>query len=175
MKFNIRGNKITITKPIKNYIEEKIGKLDKYLENPDNITANVLVRINGREQIIEVTIPVSKLILRGEENHSDLYAAIDLVSDKLERQLNKNKMRMKPKGNYKNIGFKFDYEEKEEEEKDIIVKRKTIEMKPMSEEEAILQMNLLGHEFFIFDDSETREISVLYRRKDGNYGVITTK
>jgi len=175
MKFNIRGNKVTITEPIKKYIEEKIGKLDKYLENPDNVTANILVRVNGREQIIEVTIPVSKLILRGEESHNDLYAAIDLVSDKLERQLNKNKSRMKPKGNHKNSGFKFDYIESEEEEKDIIVKRKTIEMKPMSEEEAILQMNLLDHEFFIFDDSKTGEISVLYRRKDGNYGIITTK
>ncbi len=175
MKFNIRGNKVTITEPIKKYIEEKIGKLDKYLENPDNVTANTLVRVNGREQIIEVTIPVSKLILRGEESHNDLYAAIDLVSDKLERQLNKNKSRMKSKGNHKNLGFKFDYIESEEEEKDIIVKRKTIEMKPMSEEEAILQMNLLGHEFFVFDDSKTGEISILYRRKDGNYGIITTK
>ncbi len=119
MKFNIRGNKVTITEPIKKYIEEKIGKLDKYLENPDNVTANTLVRVNGREQIIEVTIPVSKLILRGEESHNDLYAAIDLVSDKLERQLNKNKSRMKSKGNHKNLGFKFDYIESEEEEKDI--------------------------------------------------------
>jgi len=175
MKFNIRGNKVTITEPIKNYIEEKIGKLDKYLENPNDVTANILVRVNGREQIIEVTIPVSKLILRGEEDHNDLYAAIDLVSDKLERQLNKNKSRMKPKGNHKNSGFKFDYDESEVKEKDVIVKRKTIEMKPMSEEEAILQMNLLGHEFFVFDDSETDEVSILYRRKDGNYGIITAK
>ncbi|MGE5455973.1 MAG: ribosome hibernation-promoting factor, HPF/YfiA family [Ignavibacteriales bacterium] len=175
MKFNIRGNKVTITEPIKNYIEEKIGKLDKYFENPDNITANILIKVNGREQVIEVTIPVSKLILRGEEKHSDLYAAIDLVSDKLERQLHKSKKRMKTKGNNKTLGFRFDYEANVEEEKDVIVKRKTIEMKPMSEEEAILQMNLLDHEFFIYNDSKTGEISVLYRRKDGNYGIITTK
>jgi putative sigma-54 modulation protein len=175
MKFNIRGNKVTITKPIKNYVEEKIGKLDKYFENPDNITANVLVKVNGRDQVIEVTIPVGKLILRGEEKHNDLYAAIDLVSEKVERQLHKNKKRMKSRGNHKKSDFRFDYEDDIEDAKDIIVKRKTIEMKPMSEEEAILQMNLLGHEFFIYDDSETGEISVLYRRKDGNYGIITTK
>ncbi|MDD2377431.1 MAG: ribosome-associated translation inhibitor RaiA [Bacilli bacterium] len=176
MKFNIRGNKITITEPIKGYIEEKIGKLDKYFENPSEITANVVARVNGYQQIVEVTIPAKKIILRGEEEHDDLYAAIDLVSEKIERQIQKNKTRMHHKNNRVNtIDFNFDYEISTEEDNHTIVKRKQLELKPMSEEEAILQMNLLGHSFFVFEDAKTEKISVLYQRKDGNYGIIETK
>lgn len=177
MKFNIRGNKVKVTEPIRSYIETKIGKIDKYFEKPEQMMANVVIRIRGREQIVEVTIPTNKFILRGEESNNDLYAAIDLVSEKIERQIRKNKTRMSHKNNRKNFtDFNINFEiEKEEEEKTKVVKRKTVETKPMSEEEAILQMNLLGHEFFIYEDSNTNVISVLYKRKDGNYGIIETK
>lgn len=175
MKFNIRGNKVEITEPIKNYIEEKIGRLDKYFENPESLTANVLVRIRGIEQIVEVTIPAKKVILRGEDRNKDLYAAIDLVSDKIERQIRKNKTRMhkkstKPSMADFNINFDIDKEEPEEE----IVKRKTIEMKPMSEEEAMLQMELIGHEFFVFKEADSGNVCILYKRKDNGYGMIET-
>lgn len=173
MKFNIRGNKVKITKPIDKYIEEKIGKLDKYLENPDSVIANVLIKVKGKDQIIEVTIPVKKYILRGEETHKDLYAAIDLVTDKLERQIRKNKTRMKKKINKEFHEFNVDFEiEKDEKQTSKVVKRKSIEMKPMSEEEAILQMELLGHDFFVFENMNNNEINVLYQRKDGDYGII---
>lgn len=176
MKFNIHGKKIEVTEPIKSYIEQKIGRLDKYLENPEDITATVVVRIRGIEQIVEVTIPIHKIILRGEESHSDLYAAIDIVSEKIERQIRKNKTRMNRKSTKGEVvGFDLSFEDYKEDEENTIVKRKEIEMKPMSEEEAILQMNLISHEFFVFKNVETGEIDVLYKRKDGNYGIIETK
>ncbi len=176
MKFNIHGKKVEVTEPIRKYIEEKIGRLDKYFENPSGVTATVVVRIRGIEQIVEVTIPIQKMILRAEESHSDLYAAIDIVSDKIERQIRKNKTRMnKRTSKGEDLGFDLSFDDMKEDEDSNIVKRKEIEMKPMSEEEAILQMNLIGHEFFVFKNVETGEVDVLYKRKDGNYGIIETK
>ena len=175
MKMNIRGSRVKITSAINDYIEAKIGKLDKYLENPDDVTANVVVKVKGKDQTVEVTIPMKKLILRAEDTHNDLYAAIDLVSEKLERQIRKNKTRMKKRVKEItdiNIDFKVD---KEEDEKGRIVKRKLVETKPMNEEEAILQMNLLGHDFFVFTNEATNQINILYRRKDTNYGIIETR
>ena len=175
MKFNIRGSKIAITDAIRSYIETKIGKLDKYFEHPDDITANVLIRESGINQKIEVTIPIKSTILRGESVNKDLYAAIDLVVEKLERQIRKNKTRMH-KINKDVVAEFIDFEiSKEEKEEETIVKRKTIEMKPMNEEEAILQMNMLGHDFFIFKNSDTDDVSVVYKRKDDQYGIIDVK
>ena len=174
MKFNVRGDKLVVTDAIKDYIETKIGKLDKYFKE-DSITANILLKIRGNEQIIEVTIPTDNFILRSEEEHEDLYAAIDLVLDKLERQIRKNKTKLKKKNvNNKYKEFNFDFElPTDEEEVNTVVKRKTIEMKPMDEEEAILEMELLGHSFFVYKDMHSNELCVLYKRKDGNYGIIT--
>ena len=97
MKFIIRGQKLEVTESIKSYIEEKIGKLDKYFENSEELTATVVVRVRGKEQIVEVTVPSKKVILRAEESNEDLYASIDLVSDKLERQIRKNKTKIRSK------------------------------------------------------------------------------
>ena len=178
MKYNIRGDKLEVTDAINNYVESKLDRLNKYFKE-DDILANVLLRVRGNSQIIEVTIPTDKFILRSEEEDKDLYAAIDLVTDKLERQIRKNKTRLN-RQNFDNKfkEFNFDYEIEETEdtsENEVIVKRKKLEMKPMDEEEAILEMNLLGHEFFVYKDMHTNNINVLYRRKDGNYGLIETK
>ena len=174
MKYNIRGDKMIITDAIKDYAETKLGKLEKYFKD-DDITANVLAKVRGKSQIVEVTIPTSKFILRSEEENEDLYAAIDLVSDKLERQIRKNKTRLNRniKDSVKEFNFDFDIKD-EEESKEKIVKRKNIEMKPMDEEEAILEMELLGHSFFVYKDMDTDKICVLYKRKDGDYGLIET-
>ena len=175
MKYNIRGEKLVITDAIKDYTEEKLGKLDKYFKD-DDITANVLAKVRGNSQIVEVTIPTSKFILRSEEEHEDLYAAIDLVTDKLERQIRKNKTRLNRNVKESVKEFNFDYDlPVEEEAKEKIVKRKKLEMKPMSEEEAVLEMELLGHSFFVYKDMDTDSINVLYKRKDGDYGLIETK
>ena len=175
MKYNIRGDKMIVTEAIRDYTEEKLGKLEKYFKD-DEITANVLTRVRGNSQIVEVTIPTSKFVLRSEEENDDLYAAIDLVSDKLERQIRKNKTRLNRnvKENIREFNFDFDIRE-EEESKEKIVKRKKIETKPMDEEEAILEMELLGHSFFVYKDMDTNNTCVLYKRKDGDYGLIETK
>ena len=175
MKCVIRGEKITATKAIKDYINNKLGKLDKYFKT-DNISATVLIKIKGKKQAIEVTIPYDKYVIRSEEANDDLYAAIDLVVDKLERQIRKNKTKLK-KQNTANIEyFNFDYEtSKEDDMGEVkISKRKVIEMKPMDEEEAILELELLGHDFFIYKDMHSDHINVVYKRRDGNYGVIET-
>ena len=176
MKYNIRGEKMVVTEAIDDYVKNKLGKLDKYFKDSE-VKAIVNLKTRSKYQIIEVTIPTNKFVLRGEEEHEDLYAAIDLVVDKLERQIRKNKTRLnKQNVNDKYIAFNFDYEVAENEiTNDKIVKRKKLEMKPMDEEEALLEMDLLGHSFFIYRDVDTDRISVLYRRKDGNVGIIETK
>lgn len=174
MNINIRGDKILLTEGIKEYINSKLQKAEKYFGSDSNVNVNVVVRVRGRNQIIEVTIPTKHFTLRAEETHDDLYAAIDLVIDKIERQIRKNKTRIEKKLR-KESAKDFNYEsisEIDEEENTEIVKRKKIEMKPMNEEEAILQMNLLGHEFFIYRDMDTNNVCVLYKRKDNNYGLI---
>ena len=177
MKYNIRGDKMVVTDAIKNYTMEKLDRLNKYF-NDEDITANVLTKIRGNKQIVEVTIPIDKFILRSEESNDDLYAAIDLVSDKLERQIRKNKTKLKKqnKVNNKYEYLNFDYEVKDnEEENNKIVKRKNFDTKPMDEEEAILEMELLGHNFFVYKDMHSDNVNVLYKRNDGNYGIIETK
>ncbi len=177
MKYNIRGDKMVVTDAIKNYTMEKLDRLNKYF-NDEDMTANVLTKIRGNKQIVEVTIPIDKFILRSEESNDDLYAAIDLVSDKLERQIRKNKTKLKKqnKVNNKYEYLNFDYEVKDnEEENNKIVKRKKFDTKPMDEEEAILEMELLGHNFFVYKDMHSDNVNVLYKRNDGNYGIIETK
>ena len=175
MELNIRGDKITVTKSIKDYVAEKMERLNKYFEGSKNIKASIIIRVKNNEQIIEVTIPTSKFTLRAEEKHNDLYAAIDLVMDKLERQIRKNKTRLNDK--YKNImQFEFLGSDEDAEEEDLkIVKRKNIDTKPMDEEEAILQMELLNHDFFVFKNVDEECVSVMYKRRDGNYGIINVK
>ena len=174
MKCKIRGEKIKVTSAIQDYIETKLSRLDKYFKNAD-VDASVLIKVKGKEQAIEVTIPYDKYTLRSEERRNDLYAAIDLVIDKLEGQIRKNKAKLKKQIKKSDEFFNFDYEvEKEEDNHNKIVKRKSFEMKPMNEEEAILELELLGHDFYIYKDAKTNDINVLYKRKDGNYGVIET-
>ena len=174
MELNIRGDKLVVTKAIKDYITEKMSKLDKYFEEAGKIKASILIKVKNDEQIIEVTVPTSKFTLRAEEKHNDLYAAIDLVTDKLERQIRKNKTRLNNK--FKNI-IQFDINTDIEVEEDTlnIIKRKNITTKPMDEEEAILQMELLNHDFFVFKNIDEECVSVIYKRKDNDYGIINVK
>ena len=175
MKYKIRGEKVEITDSIRNYIEEKIDKLNKYFSQDDDLNVSVVIKVRGKEQKIEITIPTAHFTLRSEESHSDLYVAIDLTVDKLERQIRKNKTKINSKIK-KNLiqNFELDLEDKFEEDEEII-KRKKVEMKPMDEEEAMLQMDMLGHEFFVFKNTDTDTVCVMYKRKDGNYGILETK
>jgi len=178
MKFIIRGRKVEVTQAIKEYAINKLTRLDKYFNDPNELTATILIKVKDVDQIVEVTIPAKKLILRAEEKNKDLYAAIDLVVDKLERQIRKNKTRLSKKKNKESsidFNLKYEVESNEIEEEKKIVKHKEIEMKPMSEEEAIMQLELLGHEFFVYQDIKRECVCILYIRKDGNYGLIETK
>ena len=176
MEIIIHGDKIKITDAMKDYLKEKLAKLEKYLENSENIRANVMVKVKNREQTVEITIPLKSFILRSEETKEDYYAAVDKTIDKLERQIRKNKTKLMSKHNKNTQEFNFsEIETGEEKNTSKIVKRKTIEVKPMNEEEAILQMELLGHEFYMYKDEETGLPAVVYKRKDGNYGIIDSE
>ena len=168
MKYNIRGNKIDVTQAINDYIESKLSKVEKYFD--DDVEAKAIISAKGREQKVEVTIWSGKYNVRAEETNEDLYSAVDLVVDKLERQLK----RYKDKFNNKKIAKEEFIPEIEDyfEEEETVVRRKEVFLKPIDEEEAITQMELLGHSFFVFKNVDTNKINVVYKRKDGGYGII---
>jgi len=175
MKISIHGDHVVITESIKNYVENKISKLSKYFKDSEELETIVKIRLRGNMQIIEVTLPSKLFTLRAEEQNSDLYTAIDLVVKKLEGQIRKNKTKIARKYKDKK-GLIFDIEEElEEEEQTPIVRRKEIEFKPMDEEEAVLQMELVNHDFFVFKNAKEKCTSVVYKRKDGTYGIINAR
>jgi putative sigma-54 modulation protein len=157
---------------MKSYVKEKLSKLDKYLVN-QKTKATVLVKVRSYSQKVEVTIPLKTLILRAEEEQEDFYAAVDLVINKLERQIRKNKAKLESR-NKKSKEFNIDDLIPIEDDTEI-VKRKKIDVKPMSSEEAILQMELLGHDFYVYKDSETNSVNVVYKRKEKGYGIIESE
>lgn len=177
MEIFVRGDNVKVTEAIESYIGEKLKKIEKYIGDSETVRATAVINVKNHNQKVEVTIPLKTFILRAEETQDDLYAAIDIVTDKLERQIRKNKTKLQTK-KMKEVSFKefvIDEIEEDEDSEEKIVKRKTIEVKPMSEEEAILQMELLGHQFYIFKDSETLKPAVVYKRKEGNYGIIESE
>ena len=176
LKFNIRGENVEVTESIRDYVIKRISKLEKFFE--DNVEANAHVNLNvypNKTFKVEVTIPLPYLTLRAEETSSDMYGSIDLVTDKLERQIRKYKTKVNRKSRekgYKNMDFVPDVEDEPVSDDLKIVRTKQISLKPMDPEEAVLQMDMLGHDFFVFEDAETNGTSVVYRRKDGRYGLI---
>lgn len=176
MKITLRGKNIEITEAIEEKVSEKLSKLDKYFIVSENVEAKVLVRTYPYGQKIEVTIPTEYVLLRAEVVDQDLYNAIDLVIDKLEGQIRKYKTRLNRKSKDNKLAFNLaSIKPLEEEEEDVLVKTKTITPKPMDMEEAIMQMELIGHSFFVYRDTETDAISIVYRRNDGDYGLIETE
>lgn len=180
MNYNVRGENIEVTAAIRDYVEKKIGKLERYFDTPPTSDVHVNLSVYNEEQRIEVTIPMTDLLLRAEESHQDLYAAIDLVVDKLERQIRKHKTKinrkLRQKGAVKHIfadaEIRNGADQTQDEDKIEIVRRKRFDLKPMDSEEAVLQMDMLGHSFFVFENAETGETNVVYKRKDGKYGLI---
>ncbi|HZG59696.1 MAG TPA: ribosome-associated translation inhibitor RaiA [Anoxybacillus sp.] len=181
MRFNIRGENIEVTPALREYVEKKIGKLERHFENTDSVQVHVNMKVyNDKQAKIEVTIPMPQLVLRAEERHDDMYAAIDLVSDKLERQIRKHKTKVNRKWRDKEakhlfapVGAPASAVMEEQEDDDFeVVRTKHFSLKPMDSEEAILQMNMLGHNFFIFTNAETNRTNIVYKRKDGKYGLI---
>ena len=171
MKYTVRGEKLEVTEAIKSYAIETISKMEKYFDNPEEVSVKISFSVRGREQKVEVTLNSKGYDLRAEVSHSDMYAAIDLVLDKLETQMRKYKSKLMSRERVMIV-----YEDSIVEDEDVneIVKRKKVYLKPMNEEEAIVQMELLGHDFYVFKDIENERVNVLYKRYDGSYGIIET-
>ena len=174
MKVSIRGKNIALTEGIETKINKKLSMLDKYFIMSDNVEAKVLIRTYPVGQKIEVTIPTEYVLLRAEVVDNDLYNAIDLVIDKLEGQIRKYKTRLSRKSKDNKLAFNLSSIEDVETDDDVLVKVKSITPKPMDMEEAIMQMELIGHSFFVYRDAESDSISIVYRRNDGDYGLIET-
>lgn len=164
---SIRGKNIELTNALKEYVEKKLAKLDKHI---DLAEGQVTLTVEKGTHKVEVTIPVNGMILRGEEETGDMYASIDLVVEKLEKQISRYKARFTRKTRAEGKAVPASVEEALEEAK--IMKTKRFAFKPMPVDEAVMQMNMLGHSFFVFSNAETEEVNVLYKRKDGNYGLI---
>ncbi len=185
LDFNIRGENLEVTPAIREYVEKKVQKLERYFTEGANATANVNLKVyNDRQTKVEITIPMKNLTLRAEERQNDMYAAIDLIVDKLERQIRKYKTRVNRKFREREgvAAFLQSVEKERNGNEEVlsddaefqVVRTKNFNLKPMDQEEAILQMNMLGHNFFIFTDAESDGTNIVYKRKDGKYGLIET-
>ena len=176
MKYQFIGKNIEVTEGISNALTHKLSKMDKFFLIKDDVECRVVVSAHNLVQKVEVTIFLPSMPLRAEVEAEDLYAAIDLVIDKLEGQMRKIKTRMDRSNNRLSLGQAIDFEQIEEEQKeegsDVIVRTKSYYLQPMSIEEAITRMEALGHPFFVYLDEEDDRISTVYIRNDGGYGVI---
>jgi putative sigma-54 modulation protein len=176
MNIIISGRKIEVTDPLKEKVRKKLGKLDKFFN--EGTYANVTLEVEKGRHRVEVTIPFNGIILRAEEENHDMYVAIDRITDIIERQIRKNRTRLEKRLRGKAFKNELNKEKPteagyvEEEKYFNVVKTKRFAIKPMDTEEAILQMNLLGHQFFVFSNTQTDEVNVVYKRKDGDYGLI---
>lgn len=180
MQIQVRGDHLEVTPAMQEYAQKKLGRLERYFDAPPEKDVTVTMSVVGGLHRIEVTLQLHHVLFRAEEQSPDMYASIDLVVDKLEEQLlrHKNKVnaRFREKGLRTRIkesaesGTLSTFNEDELEQK--IVRIKRFPMKPMDVEEALLQMDLLGHNFFMFTNASTNEVNVIYRRKQGNYGLI---
>ena len=172
MRFIITGRNIDVTEGLRNAVESKLGKLDRFFAPETEVHVTLSV-IRG-DQKIEVTIPVKGKIIRAEETSSDMYVSIDLVEEVIERQLKryKNKIidRQQNAEDFREEYIEKEYADEQDEVK--IIRTKKFAIKPMDPEEACIQMELLGHNFFVFYNGETDEVNVVYKRKGGTYGLI---
>ena len=183
MNYNIRGENIEVTPAIREYVEKKIAKIERYFTETPNANVNVNLKVyNDKKTKVEITIPMQNLVLRAEEVNDDMYAGIDLIVDKLERQIRKHKTKVNRKVREKggvnalftNVAPEPGETIVEEESELELVRQKSFDLKPMDSEEAILQMNMLGHTFYVFTNAQTNHTNVVYKRKDGRYGLIET-
>ena len=191
LNYNVRGENIEVTPAIRDYVESKVGKIEKYFDEVPEANAHVNLKVySDRQGKAEVTIPLPNIVLRAEETSPDLYGSIDLVSDKLERQIRKYKTKVNRKFRRQtaelpdaispdlveetsNLDSELNGEA--DEGSDIrIVRTKRFDLKPMNAEEAVLQMDMLGHSFFVYLDGETESPNIVYKRDDGDYGLIET-
>lgn len=170
MQLKITGKNIDVTPALRSHADKKIGKLARFFDPDKPIAGKVVLRIEGGLHLAEVTISIDSLILRGEADTSDMYASIDSAVDKLERQIHKHKTRINRKIRGEKMFLPTD--RSDEETREQIVRIKRFHTKPMSTEEALMQMELLGHDFFVYRNADNDEVNVLYKRRDGRYGLL---
>ena len=171
MKFNIVGKNIEVTEGLRAAVEDKIGKLEKFFTEDTEV--HVTLSVEKDRQKIEVTIPMKGSIIRSEQVSSDMYVSIDLVEEIIERQLKKYKNKLVDKkqgaGSFRQEFLEKDYMDDEEVQ---IIRTKKFDIKPMYPEDACIQMELLGHNFFVFCNAETDQVNVVYKRKGNTYGLL---
>ncbi|KLU59239.1 putative sigma-54 modulation protein [Peptococcaceae bacterium CEB3] len=170
MNILIRGKHIEVTDALKDYVTKRVSKLEKYSDEFQDVQVTLLVERDRHR--VEVTAPINGMILRGEEETSDMYQSIDMVLEKLERQIDKYRTRINKRLRTKVLKDHEPEHPAVEEEHENVVRNKKFQAKPMSVDEAIMQMNLVGHTFFVFTDADTHQMNVVYRRKNGDYGLL---
>ncbi|HHG7831310.1 TPA: ribosome-associated translation inhibitor RaiA [Streptococcus pneumoniae] len=179
IKYSIRGENLEVTEAIRDYVVSKLEKIEKYFQPEQELDARINLKVYREKTAkVEVTIPLGSITLRAEDVSQDMYGSIDLVTDKIERQIRKNKTKIERKNKNKvAIGQLFTDALVEDSNivQSKVVRSKQIDLKPMDLEEAILQMDLLGHDFFIYVDVEDQTTNVIYRREDGEIGLLEVK
>ena len=178
IKYSIRGENLEVTEAIHDYVVSKLEKIEKYFQAEQELDARVNLKVYREKTAkVEVTIPLGSITLRAEDVSQDMYGSIDLVVDKIERQIRKNKTKIEKKNRSKSAISKIFTDALVEESVALekVVRTKTIDIEPMELDEAILQMELLGHDFFIYKDVEDNTTNVIYRREDGDVGLLEVK
>lgn len=177
VRINVTGKNIEVTPALRSYAEKKVAKLEKYLNDGASASAEVMLRVERGVHIAEVTVNLSGVMLRGEGKTGDMYTSIDAAVDRIERQFNKYKTKINRKIHGPKLGEMASSATQvtQENEGPRIVRTKRFALKPMDAEEAVMQMELLGHDFFVFRDADTSEVNVVYKRRDGNYGLIESQ
>ena len=175
IKFSIRGENLEVTDALRSYVEDKVAKIEKYFNENQELIAKVNLKVYREKTAkVEVTIPLGSITLRAEDVSQDMYGSIDLVVDKIERQIRRNKTKIEKKNRQKvATGQIFTADLVEEEVK--VVRTKQVDLKPMDIEEAVLQLELLGHDFFIYTDAKDGATNVLYKREEGNLGLLEVR
>lgn len=179
IKYSIRGENLEVTEAIRDYVVSKLEKIEKYFQADQELDARVNLKVYREKTAkVEVTIPLGSITLRAEDVSQDMYGSIDLVIDKIERQIRKNKTKIERKNRNKKSTSQL-FTDAVVEEVEVapakVVRSKQIDLKPMDLEEALLQMDLLGHDFFIYTDVEDNTTNVLYRREDGDVGLLEVR
>lgn len=179
IKYSIRGENLEVTEALRDYVVSKLEKIEKYFQADQELDARVNLKVYREKTAkVEVTIPLGSITLRAEDVSQDMYGSIDLVTDKIERQIRKNKTKIERKNRNKKSTSQL-FTDAVVEEVEVtpakVVRSKQIDLKPMDLEEALLQMDLLGHDFFIYTDIEDNTTNVLYRREDGDVGLLEVR
>jgi len=174
MQVSVRSKNLELTAALREYTEKKVNKLEKYFEGLEKADAIATLSVERGRHIVDVTISLGHVLLRAEERSSDMYASIDLVAEKLEKQVIRYKDRVQRKREHQAAvaAGVATSDEWGAQDRPRIVRSKAFEFKPMDVEEAILQMDLLGHDFFVFVNAKTEKVNVVYKRKNADYGLI---